>query len=191
MLAELERRGQLDNTLVVVTSDNAMPFPRAKGNEYEISNHMPLAVMWKRGIRAPGRVVSDFVSFIDFAPTFVEVAGVAWAQTGLAPAAGRSLTDIFRSDKAGRVNPARDHVLLGQERHDTGRPHDWGYPIRSLVTDGWMYLRNFEPSRWPAGNPEAGYLNTDGGATKTVILDAHRRYAGDRHLAACFGRRVA
>ena len=191
MLAELEKRGALDNTLVVVTSDNGMPFPRAKGNEYEVSNHMPLAAMWKRGIRAPGRVVTDFVSFIDFAPTFIEVAGVPWARTGMAPATGRSLTDIFRSEKSGRVNPSRDHVLLGQERHDTGRPHDWGYPIRSLVTDGWIYLRNFEPARWPAGNPEAGYLNTDGGATKTVILDAHRRDAADRHWALCFGRRAA
>ncbi len=191
MLAELERRGQLDDTLVIVTSDNGMPFPRSKGNEYEVSNHMPLAAMWKRGIRAPGRVVSDFVSFIDFAPTFIEVVGVPWAQTGMASAAGRSLTDIFRSEKSGRVNPSRDHVLLGQERHDVGRPHDWGYPIRSLVTDGWIYLRNFEPARWPAGNPETGYLNTDGGATKTVVLDAHRKDASDRHWAECFGKRAA
>jgi N-sulfoglucosamine sulfohydrolase len=69
-------------------------------------------------------------------------------------------------------------VLLGQERHDGGRPHDGGYPIRSLVTDGWLYLHNFEPARWPAGNPETGYLNTDGGATKTVILDAYLRPRG-------------
>jgi len=191
MLAELEKRGQLDNTLVLVTADNGMPFPRAKGNEYEVSNHMPLAAMWKRGIRAPGRTVTDFVSFIDFAPTFIEVAGVAWAKTGMAPAAGRSLADIFRSEKSGRANPARDHVLLGQERHDVGRPHDWGYPIRSIVTDGWIYLRNFEPSRWPSSNPETGYLNTDGGATKTEILNAHRKDASDKHWALCFGKRVA
>ena len=191
MLAELEKRGQLDNTLVLVTADNGMPFPRAKGNEYEVSNHMPLAAMWKNGIRAPGRTVTDFVSFIDFAPTFIEVASVKWAQTGMAPAAGRSLTDIFRSEKSGRAVPARNHVLLGQERHDIGRPHDWGYPIRSIVTDGWIYLRNFEPTRWPACNPETGYLNTDGGATKTVILDAHRKDAGDRHWALCFGKRAA
>jgi N-sulfoglucosamine sulfohydrolase len=76
MLDELEKRGLLSNTLVVVTSDNGMPFPRVKGNAYEMSNHLPLAIMWSRGITAPGRVVSDYVSFIDFAPTFIEVAGV-------------------------------------------------------------------------------------------------------------------
>jgi arylsulfatase A-like enzyme len=191
MLAELEKRGQLDNTLVIVTGDNGMPFPRDKGQEYETSNHLPLAAMWKRGIRAPGRTVNDLVSFIDLAPTFIEVAGLKREQTGMAEFAGRSLTDIFNSKKAGRVSSARDHVLLGQERHDVGRPHDWGYPIRSIVKDGWLYLRNFEPTRWPAGNPETGYLNTDGGATKTFILDAHRRAAGDRFWALCFGKHPA
>lgn len=189
MLAELERRGQLDNTLVMVTADNGLPFPRAKGNEYEASNHMPLAAMWRAAIRAPGRTVTDYVSFIDFAPTFIDVAGLRWADTGMAPAAGRSLSEIFASEKSGRVNPARDHVLLGQERHDVGRPHDWGYPIRSIIRDGWLYIRNFEPTRWPACNPETGYLNTDGGATKTEILNARRKNPGDRHWALCFGLR--
>lgn len=69
-----------------------------------------------------------------------------------------------------------------------GRPHDWGYPIRSIIQDGWLYMRNFEPSRWPAGNPETGYLNTDGGATKTEILNAHRKDAGDPFWALCFGK---
>ena len=32
-------------------------------------------------------------------------------------------------------------------------------------------MRNFEPSRWPAGNPETGYLNCDGSPTKTVLLN--------------------
>jgi N-sulfoglucosamine sulfohydrolase len=191
MLAELEKRGQLDNTIVVVTGDNGMPFPRDKGNEYETANHLPLAVMWPRGIRAPGRCVSYYVSFIDFAPTFIEVAGLKWSQTGMADTPGRSLTEIFNSKQSGIVDPTRDHVLLGQERHDVGRPHDWGYPIRSIIKDGWLYMRNFEPTRWPAGNPETGYLNTDGGATKTFILDAHRKDAGDLFWALCFGKHPA
>lgn len=190
MLAELEKRGQLDNTLVVVTSDNGMPFPRAKGNEYEAANHMPLAIMWKCGILISGRTASDYVSFVDFAPTFIEVAGVEWSQTGMAATAGHSLTDIFNSRSTGRINPSRDHVLLGQERHDVGRPHDWGYPIRSIIKDGWLYLCNFEPSRWPAGNPETGYLNTDGSPTKTEVLSAHRKNVNDYHWALCFGKRL-
>ncbi len=82
MLTELESRGLLDNTLVVVTADNGMPFPRVKGQEYEMSNHLPLAIMWADGIRRPGRTIDDLVSFIDFAPTFLELAGVDWQESG-------------------------------------------------------------------------------------------------------------
>jgi len=41
-----------------------------------------------------------------------------------------------------------------------------------------LYLKNFEPSRWPVGNPETGYLNTDGSPTKTVILNQNRSNPG-------------
>ena len=191
MLAMLEQRGVLDNTLVVVTSDNGMPFPHDKGYAYQDSNHLPLAAMWKQGIRSPGRVVDDYVSFIDYAPTFIEVAGLAWSETGMAPAAGRSLTDIFSAEKGGRVVAARDHVLIGKERTDVGRPHDWGYPIRGIVKDEVLYLHNFEPSRWPGGNPETGYLDSDGGPTKTEVLKTRTDPAEERFWRLCFGKREA
>lgn len=191
MLDLLTARGQLDNTLVVVTADNGMPFPRAKGQEYEASNHLPLAVMWKDGVKNPGRTVDDYVSFIDFAPTFLEIAGLNWDDAGMQPAAGRSLTEIFRSENSGRVIPERDHVLIGKERHDIGRPHDWGYPIRGIVKGGMLYLHNFEPLRWPAGNPETGYLNCDGSPTKTEILKTRTAPSLAHFWELSFGRRPA
>jgi N-sulfoglucosamine sulfohydrolase len=189
MLDLLAQRGQLENTLVVVTSDNGMPFPRAKGQQYETSSHMPLAVMWKRGVKSLGRAVDDYVSFIDFAPTFLELAGLNWAETGMASSPGRSLTDILTSDKAGQVNPQRDHVLIGQERHDVGRPNDVGYPIRGIVRSQMLYLQNFAPDRWPVGNPETGYLNTDASPTKSLILQARREGSAVAHWNLCFGKR--
>jgi hypothetical protein len=189
MLASLERRGLLENTLVVVTSDHGMPFPRGKGSAYEYSNHVPMAAMWAKGIAGHGRKVSDYVSFIDLAPTFIELAGLPWAKTGMAEPAGRSLTPLFRADKSGQIDPARDHVLIGMERHDIGRPGDVGYPIRGIVKAGKLYLENFEPTRWPACNPETGYLNVDGGATKTVILDRRRATGTDPFWTLCFGKR--
>ncbi|GAB4464329.1 MAG: sulfatase [Armatimonadaceae bacterium] len=191
MLDHLERRGELDNTLILVTSDNGMPFPRAKGQEYEFSNHLPMAVRWKNGVEGTGRVVEDFVSFIDIAPTLIEAAGLRWEQTGMAPATGRSLVSLFRTDRSGQVERERDHVLIGKERHDIGRPGDVGYPIRGIVRHDWLYLRNFETDRWPAGNPETGYLNCDGSPTKTEILQARRRNPQDRHWQLCFGKRPA
>jgi len=191
MIALLEDRGELENTIIVVTADNGMPFPRIKGQEYEMSNHLPLAIMWPDGIKNPGRMISDYVSFIDFAPTFIEAAGVDWKAVGMAPSSGRSLIDIFSSARNGWVNPARDHVLIGKERHDIGRPYDWGYPMRGIIKNDTLFLRNYEPNRWPAGNPETGYLNCDGSPTKSVLLDL-RNNREDRHYwGSNFGKRPA
>jgi hypothetical protein len=104
-------------------------------------------------------------------------------------AGGRSLLELFTSTKTGRVLAARDHVLLGKERHDVGAPKDVGYPIRGILKDDALYLRNFEVDRWPAGNPETGYLNCDGSPTKTAILEMRRNGADTRFWQLSFGKR--
>lgn len=189
MLDLLEERGELENTLVVVTADNGMPFPRIKGQGYEYSNHLPLAMMWKSGIKTVGRSIEDFVSFIDFAPTFLEIAGIAIDSSEMQPVSGKSLTNIFNSEKDGQVDPERTSVIFGKERHDVGRPQDQGYPIRGIVSGEYIYLHNFKPDRWPAGNPETGYLNTDGSPTKTIVLNARNRPETEHFWAASFGKR--
>ncbi|MGH9374296.1 MAG: sulfatase family protein [Vicinamibacterales bacterium] len=188
MLDALTEAGALDNTIVIVTSDNGMPFPRAKGQTYPLSNHVPLAIMWRNGIKVSGRTVEDYISFVDLAPTLVEVAGLKWEESGMQPAAGDSLVRILRSPQS-RVAPRRDHVLLGKERHDVGRPQDAGYPIRGIIREDMLYLRNYEPDRWPAGNPETGYLNCDGSPTKTDILQRRRDGRDIRAWTLAFGRR--
>ncbi|TWU44522.1 Arylsulfatase precursor [Rubripirellula tenax] len=187
MIDELQRRGELENTLIVVTSDNGMPFPRVKGNEYEMSNHLPLAIMWPTGIVSPGRQINDLVSFIDFGPTFFDVASIDWSTSGMSPTSGRSMLGLLKN-KADK--PHRDFVLIGKERHDIGRPMDAGYPIRGIIKDSFLLIKNYEPSRWPSGNPETGYLNTDGSPTKTEILAALREGRDhDRHWQEDFGKR--
>ena len=189
MLDKLEEMGELENTLIIVTADNGMPFPRIKGQEYEISTHMPLAMMWGDGIKNPGREVDDFVNFIDFAPTFLELAKADGEAAGMQPVAGKSLTGIFYSEKEGVTGEGSEYVLVGKERHDVGRPNDVGYPIRGIVKGNYYYLHNFEPDRWPAGNPETGYTNTDASPTKTVILNENRRGVNQQYWELCFGKR--
>ncbi|MEM6473641.1 MAG: sulfatase [Planctomycetota bacterium] len=186
MLESLQKRGLLENTIIVVTSDNGMPFPRVKGNCYELANHLPLAIMWPAGIRSPGREVGDYVSFIDFAPTFFDAAGINWDSSGMRPTTGRSLLPVFKQENKA---PHRDFVLIGKERHDIGRPEDVGYPIRGILKDDFLLVHNYETDRWPSGNPETGYLNTDGSPTKTEVLE-HRRSGEDSSFwESCFGKR--
>lgn len=189
MLKELDRRGMSDNTLVVVTSDHGMPFPRVKSHAYLDSNHVPLAIRWPGGIRSPGRTVDDFVSFTDLAPTFLDVAGIPAADSGMAEMTGTSLRALFESDNSAAPFSQRRFLLVGKERHDAGRPNDVGYPIRGILTKRFLYLKNYEPDRWPAGNPETGYLATDGCPTKTWILEARRQDPDNRFWQLNFGKR--
>jgi arylsulfatase A-like enzyme len=189
MIEHLEVKGELANTIIIVTADNGMPFPRVKGNPYELSSHMPLAIMWPDGIRKPGRVVDDYISFIDIAPTLLELAGIADEAGGMQKMEGASFINILYSRSGGKVDKDRDFLLIGQERHDVGRPDDQGYPVRGIIKDGYLYLRNYKPDRWPAGNPETGYLNTDGSPTKTLILSMNRGGISPELWKLNFGKR--
>jgi arylsulfatase A-like enzyme len=192
MLRELETRGLLENTLVIVTSDHGMPFPRAKGYAYDASCRVPLAIRCP-GVPAGqrGRTVDDFVSFPDLAPTILDYAGLSAADSGMADMYGQSLRPILESAGRGQIQPGRTQVIVGKERTDVGRPGDVGYPIRGLRTARYLYLCNYEPSRWPAGNPETGYLDTDGSPTKSLILQRGRVDRSDRHWLLNFGMRPA
>jgi arylsulfatase A-like enzyme len=191
ILETLEREGQLDDTIVVVTSDHGMPFPRGKGQAYDLSNHIPLAIRYPAAVSEPGRKVDEYVSLIDVAPTVLELCQVSWAESGMAPCTGQNLAPIFRATAGTTIPALRDHVLIGKERHDVGRPYDWGYPIRGIVRDGKLYLHNFEPDRWPAGNPETGYLNCDAGLTKSWLIQARRDPMLRGHWELSFGKRPA
>jgi len=75
LLQILAGRKLAENTLIFFTGDNGMPFPRAKGTCYDSGLKVPLLAWWPGKIR-PGRVVAGLVSHADFAPTFLEAAGI-------------------------------------------------------------------------------------------------------------------
>lgn len=189
ILAQLDSIGQLDNTLVIVTSDHGMPFPRVKGQAYYHSNHIPLAVMWGNRLKNPGRHSGELVSVIDFAPTILKAAGIEGSDCGMQPIEGHDFLDIIDNSLDPTVD--RSVMLMGKERHDVGRPHDEGYPIRSILRGNLLYIHNYEPTRWPAGNPSTGYMNIDGGPTKTEILKLSRTHTpdGERLWQLSMGRR--
>ncbi|SKA80956.1 Arylsulfatase A [Prosthecobacter debontii] len=176
----LEKAGALDNTLIVVTSDHGMPFPYVKGQIHEDGFHLPLAMRWGQGIKA-GRVVEDFINVRDFAPTFMELAGLKPHEQ----MTGKSLLGILKSDQSGFIEN-REVMLAGKERHDLGRPNDWGYPVRAIRTKDYLYVHNFNPERWPAGNPETDYGNCDPSPTKELL-----KALGGTYYDMSFGKRPA
>lgn len=182
MLMILQESGELDNTLIVVTADNGMPFPRAKATLYDYGVRMPMAIRWGDRIK-PGRVVEDFVSFTDFAPTFMEAAGLTVPDD----MTGRSLMPVLTAEESGQIDPARDHAVFGIERHFPGsRPNGAGYPMRGIRTKDFLYIHNYTPdatpvgdhpgTSWPEGEPVGGYGDTDGGLTKTYLWEQRNEH---------------
>lgn len=191
----LEELGRLEDTLVLMTSDNGLPFPRGKSNLYDPGVRVPLAVRWGERVK-PGRVVEDFVSLADLAPTFLELAGVPVP----GDMTGRSLVNVLVNESSGQVDPARDHVLTGKERHVPAQeaPDLGGYPMRAIRTRDFLYIRNFRPDRWPNGTPDYEhaavpgfwFADIDDSPSKRCIIE--RREWSEARLQAfelCFAKR--
>ncbi len=159
MLEHLESIGELENTIVIVTSDNGMPFPRAKANGYEYGVHVPMAISYPRAFPG-GRQVDDLISFVDLAPTILEITSTT--QEGMLPIAGRSFLNILTSDQEGQVDATRQYAFNGRERHSSSRYKNLGYPQRMIRDGQYLLTWNLRPERWPAGAPQRIQPDADG-----------------------------
>ncbi len=148
ILATLDASGQRDNTLIVICSDNGWQMPRGLANLYDFGTRIPLIFCWKNHI-PQGRTVDDLVNLNDLAPTFLEIAGLPAGKQMTAS----SLTPLLFSTQSGQIDRTRDFVVTARERHALCRINGKGYPGRALRTRDFLYIRNYEPDRWPAGDP--------------------------------------
>lgn len=182
LIALLEARSELDNTVIIITSDNGLPFPRAKATLYDSGTNMPLIFYWKNRIQ-PARSRA-FVSFIDLAPTFLGLAQVPIPKE----MTGKSLLNLLM----GKTTTHRPHVFLERERHAFVRQGNLSYPARGIRTEHFLYIHNLLPDRWPAGDPRkvhsvGSYGDVDEGPTKSLILSDTITYA--TFYAWAFGKR--
>ena len=186
LLDRLAASGELEKTVIVLSGDHGMPgVTRGKCNLYDHGTAVPLVIRWPGG--KPGRVLDDLVRLPDLMPTFLEIGGVPVPPNLY----GKSLVPLLKSDKGGLVDPNRDWVISGRERHvGSARPGNLPYPMRALRTPDFLYIRNFAPDRWPMGDPysaatdapdlkdidattRAAFPDMDASPTKTWLI-AHR-----------------
>lgn len=147
-LALIGEMGQLENTIVIICSDNGWQMPRGLANLYDAGTKIPLIVSWPDNFKG-NRKITDFVSLNDFAPTFLEIAGIKIPEEMTA----KSLLPILNSEEEGRIEEERDFFVMGRERHAYVRQNGLGYPGRAIRTDSFLYIKNYEADRWPAGDP--------------------------------------
>ncbi|WP_345235409.1 sulfatase [Olivibacter ginsenosidimutans] len=167
-IALLKEKGIYDETLIVITSDNGMPFPRVKANAYDRSTNIPLIMRWGRHFMK-GKRTSEMVSLVDLAPTFLSVAGIETPKS----MEGQSLLALLET---GKSKHPRAEIFSERERHAYVRADNLGYPMRAIRTDRFLYINNLRPERWPAGDPENPesnrfYGDIDDGQTKKLLLE--------------------
>ncbi|MFM8392808.1 MAG: sulfatase [Acidobacteriota bacterium] len=141
VVAELERQGVSEKTLILFISDNGRPFPGAKTTMYDTGIHTPLIARWPGRI-APGSVANGLVSSIDLAPTILELTGLSIPAT----VQGRSMTPIL-------ANPAakiRDEIFAEKNWHD------YEDRVRALRTERYKYIRNDYPDLPATPSADAG-----------------------------------
>lgn len=139
LLAELEARGVLDNTIVVVTADHGEEFAEhghvSHGNGLHFpALHVPLFVVWPKGGVPRGAVVSSPVSLVDVAATITDLAGIGEQS----PLPGASLAPLWRGDSLAHRSPVFSELYWVQNQPD------W-YPIaggdmRSLVLGRFHFI---------------------------------------------------
>ncbi|MEX0684402.1 MAG: sulfatase [Balneolales bacterium] len=179
IIQQIEDAGELENTIIIVTSDQGMPFPRAKTNLYDYGLRVPLAVSWPSMIK-PGREVQDLISLADIAPTLIDITGVE--SDSMQPMSAKSFTDILYSDESGIIDVTREAVYAGMERHSSARWANLGYPKRAIRTHDFLYIHNFAPERWPAGAPQT--LSPENPNHKNIMhgLDDNGNFTGDAYF---------
>jgi uncharacterized sulfatase len=173
-----------------------MPFPRAKASLYDAGTHVPLAIRWPKGIKDPGRGVDYCVNLSALAPTFLAAAGL---QIPDMMTAG-SLMSVFSNEGKPNLRSFKDEssAFIAMERHDGCRKGGKGYPCRAIRTREYLYIRNFEPTRWPAGNPDrefcARYIpfgEVDSSPTKSLLMDNKDKAGFKRFYDLAFAKRPA
>ena len=186
LVATLRRTGQLDNTLIVFTSDNGWlqgehRVPGDKFLPYEPSLRVPFIIA---GPGVPkGRTVQGQVANIDFTPTILDAANARAGRTQ----DGVSLLPVARNP---RRRPNRVVYLEAQLPLFTSptMPQQWDQPYQGVRTDRWKYVRYVK-----TGDEELYDLRADRHELKNLAADpafARRKadlVAAMRKLSRCKG----
>lgn len=127
ILKQLDEQKLTDNTIVFLFSDHGTGMPRAKRWIYDSGIHVPLIIRWPGRLKA-GTVNDALVSFIDFAPTVLSLAG------GQIPSHFQG--QVFLGPAAKK----RSYVFAARDRMDETFDR-----IRAARSKRYKYIRNFHP----------------------------------------------
>ncbi|CAG4992312.1 unnamed protein product [Colias eurytheme] len=139
ILKELEAAGHADDTLVIYTSDNGIPFPSGRTNFYDPGVREPLLISSPEAGARRNQVSYTMVSLLDIFPTVLDWFGVPWEED--------SSNDIWHDDKPKSLLPILEKeppaspseaVFLSQTHHEV----TMYFPMRAVRTRTHKLLHN-------------------------------------------------
>lgn len=204
ILEELQKTGELDNTLICISGDHGAPgFPMGKCNVHDFGSRVLLSLRWPQRI-APGREVKVPVSMVDLAPTFLAAAGIPSKDDP----DGENLLPALAA--GGKDEQLRGWALIGREAHVGSARHDQlPYPVRAIRTTDFLYVINYKPERWPMGDPLAvtadtapdfntlandtrvAFADIDAGPTKAWLVEHRNDSEAASFVGFAWGKRPA
>ena len=143
----LEEKGEMENTMIIVCSDNGWQMPRGLANLYTFGTQIPLVFSMPSYLDT-ARVVDELVNLNDLAPTFLEMANLDIPKEMTA----KSLVPVLKPEASAAVYE-RDFIVTARERHAYVREGGKGYGGRAINTKDFLYIKNYNPDYWPAGDP--------------------------------------
>jgi N-sulfoglucosamine sulfohydrolase len=150
VLDALQENGLGDNTLVIITTDHGIAFPRMKCNLEDSGIGVMLMMRGPEGI-CGGKVFDCMVTHMDIFPTIcdlLEIKKPTWLQ-------GKSLLPLINGEK-----DEIHHAIFTEINY-----HAAFEPMRSVRTKEWKYIRRYDKRERPV------LPNCDAGFSKTTWLN--------------------
>ena len=172
IMQTLEKIGKAENTFVIFTSDNGMPFPRSKATLYDYGTRMPFIVWWGKNIEGD-RQVNDLISFTDIAPTILDVAGIESSEE----MDGRSILPYLDSKN---IIERRHSIYMYRLRHGFYPDmHGKSHPARAIRTNDYLFIWNL--------NTDTSPRDVDGGPAESFMVK--NKEAFEKLYNLSFGKR--
>lgn len=171
----LDKHGLADSTIVIYVNDNEANQPRTKYTLYDTAVIVPCIVRWPGQIE-PGTTSDAMISFLDFLPTLVDLAGGQpdpdWH--------GKSLLELWK----GRRNRHHRELYFSYTGVTVGgRRDETPFPMRAFRTERFKYIRTINHT---AGHPKQQGQRFAPEALYDLAADPGERHnlAGDSRFAA-------
>ncbi|KAK4874786.1 hypothetical protein RN001_014146 [Aquatica leii] len=134
ILDELKKSGHLDDTLIIYSSDNGIPFPNGRTNAYDSGIAEPMFISSPVTTDRHNQVTYSLTSLLDIVPTLLDWYGIDSNEIKT-PLTGKSLLPLLKNEP---TNTTTEAVYVSHTIHEV----TMYYPMRAIRTHRYKLIHN-------------------------------------------------